>query len=206
MKSLVLTFSALSLMVATAGWAVAQPPRGPGRGPGGAGPLRPEVLERIVEDLDLPEKEKAKVDAILEAHEGKMRRARDEARIALLDQMKTVLNEKQYAQFKQEVERRPPPPPRGGGARGVSVDLLVDHVMSFDKNKDGKVTKEELPDRLHYLIEMGDTNKDGALTREELKAVATKINQASGQRGSGDLGDDDLPPRRPGPPPGRRRP
>ncbi len=134
----------------------------------------------------------------------KCRKARDEAKASLLKQMKEILTEKQYAQFHQEVDRRPPPPLRGGGARGgrgargVSLDTLIDHVMSFDKNKDGKVTKEELPDRLHYLIEMGDTNKDGALTREELKAIATKINLPGGTRGTGDSGGDDSPPRRRG--------
>jgi EF hand len=206
MKMLMLVVLMLSITASLPGSAAAQPPRGPRGGPGGPGPLRPDVLEGIVDDLKLPEKDKAKVDAILQAHEEKMRRARDEARTALLRQMKEVLDDKQYAQFKQEIDRRPPPPPRGGGARGVSIDLLVEHVMSFDKNKDGKVTKEELPDRLHYLIEMGDTNKDGALTRDELKAVAIKINQTAGPRGPGDLREDDLPPRRPAPPPDRRIP
>ena len=37
--------------------------------------------------------------------------------------------------------------------------------MAFDKNKDGKVTKDELPERMHHLIDLGDTNKDGASTR-----------------------------------------
>ena len=192
MKLLVLVVVATFVTASTPGWATAQPPRGPRGGPGGGppgpGPLRPQVLERIVDDLNLPEKEKAKVDEILEAHEAKMRKARDEARTALLVQMKAVLTDKQFAQFKLEVERRPGPTPgepgpRGGRrTQGVSIDTLIDHVMSFDKNMDGKVTKEELPDRLHYLIEMGDTNKDGALTRDELKAIAIKINLPAGSR------------------------
>lgn len=192
--------------VSMSGWAMAQAPRGPRGGPGGPGALRPEVLERIVDDLQLSTSDKEKVDAILQAHEEKMRRHREEARNALLEKMKDVLSDKQYAQFKQEVERRPPPPSRNGGARGVTIDLLIDHVMSFDKNKDGKVSREELPDRLHYLIEMGDTNKDGVLTREELKAVATKINLRAGPNGGGNAPDNDAPPRRPMPPPGRRNP
>jgi hypothetical protein len=180
MKTLICLVLTLVAATSLSSWAQAQPPRGPRGGPGGPGgpgPLRPEVLERIVDDLQLSPGDKEKVDAIVAAHEEKMRRARDEARKALLEQMKGVLNDKQYAQFKQEIERRPlPPPPRGGRARGVSIDLLVDHVMNFDKNKDGKITKDELPDRLHYLFEIGDANKDGVLTREEIKAVATKIN------------------------------
>src|SRR5690242_16347443 len=50
----------------------------------------------------------------------------------------------------------------------VSVDDIVERIMSFDKNKDGKVTKDELPERMHHLIEQGDTNKDGALDRDEV--------------------------------------
>src|SRR5580704_10263479 len=118
MKKLMLVVMTIFLAASTTGWANAQPPRGPRGGPGGPGgpgPLRPEVLERIVEDLNLSDKDKAKVDEILAAHEEKMRKVRDEARAVLLKQMKSVLTEKQYAEFKQEVERQPPPPPRGGG-------------------------------------------------------------------------------------------
>src|SRR4051794_40741049 len=65
-----------------------------------------------------------------------------------------------------------PPPGPGQGPRGVPADDLVERVMAFDKNKDGKVTREELPERMHHLIEQGDTNKDGALDRDELRALA----------------------------------
>src|SRR5262245_22345723 len=59
-----------------------------------------------------------------------------------------------------------PPPP-------ISVDEIVERILSFDKNKDGKVTKDELPERMHHLITLGDTNKDGALDREEIKKLVT---------------------------------
>jgi hypothetical protein len=206
MQTLMCLVLTVVVTASMSGWASAQPPRGPRGGPGGPGgpgPLRPEVLERIVDDLQLSPGEKEKVDAIVAAHEAKMRQARDEARKALLEQMKGVLNDKQYAQFKQEVERRPPPPT--AGTRGVNIDLLVDHVMNFDKNKDGKVTKEELPDRLHYLFEIGDANKDGVLTREEIKAVATRINLPGGSADEA-AKRADAPPRRLGPTPERRNP
>jgi hypothetical protein len=65
-------------------------------------------------------------------------------------------------------------PPRGlvQPAR-ISVDDIVERIMSFDKNKDGKVTKDELPERMHDLIARGDTNKDGALDRDEIKKLAS---------------------------------
>jgi Spy/CpxP family protein refolding chaperone len=84
------------------------------------------VLERIGDDSNLSETEKAKVDEILEAHEEKMRKARDEARTVLLEQMKEVLTDKQYAQFKQKVDRRPLL--RHAVAEPVEVEEHLGHV------------------------------------------------------------------------------
>jgi Spy/CpxP family protein refolding chaperone len=180
MSRLICVSGALVLWCASAGFANAQP----GRGPGSPGPLRPEVLERIVDDLKLSEKERARADEILEAHHETMRRARDEARANLLEQMKAVLTPAQLAQFKQELDRRGPPPLPRNARRGVSVELLVDHVMSFDKNKDGKVTRDELPDRLHYLFDKSLGEKDGGLTRQQVEEVAAKMNQNSPDSGA----------------------
>jgi hypothetical protein len=68
---------------------------------------------------------------------------------------------------KQEPRRGPVQPAR------ISVDDIVERLMAFDKNKDGKVTKDELPERMHGLIARGDTNKDGALDRDEIKKLAS---------------------------------
>ena len=45
--------------------------------------------------------------------------------------------------------------------------------MSFDKNKDGKLTKAEVPARQQGLFERGDTDKNGVLDAAELRKVAT---------------------------------
>src|SRR5215472_9363804 len=72
-----------------------------------------------------------------------------------------------------------PPDPRQGPGPGlvrparISVDDIVERIMAFDKNKDGKVTRDELPERMHDLIIRGDTNKDGALDRDEIRRLAT---------------------------------
>ncbi len=91
--------------------------------------------------------------------------------------------------------RRPGGPPPGPGPRGVAADDLIERVLACDKNKDGKVTKDELPERLQYLLERGDTNKDGALDREELKALAAQLERPRPPRGPGG------PPAVGGPPP-----
>src|SRR5262245_4645612 len=82
--------------------------------------------------------------------------------------------------------------PRFAGPPGqlgrLSVDDIVERIMSFDKNKDGKVTKDELPERMHFLIERGDTNKDGALDRDEIKKLATALAAGPGGFGGGGFG------------------
>jgi hypothetical protein len=62
-----------------------------------------------------------------------------------------------------------------GGGRTPTVEEMVNRLMAFDKNGDGKLTKEELTDtRLHALFDRADANKDGVVTKEELTALLTK--------------------------------
>src|SRR5262245_23197505 len=56
----------------------------------------------------------------------------------------------------------------GRGGRGISADEIADRIMAFDKKGTGKVTKDDLPERMQFLIARGDTNKDGALDRDEV--------------------------------------
>jgi hypothetical protein len=67
----------------------------------------------------------------------------------------------------------------------LGVDDIVERIMAFDKNKDGKITRDELPERMQFLIELGDTNKDGALDRDEIKKLATRLAPAPGGFGFG---------------------
>jgi hypothetical protein len=92
--------------------------------------------------------------------------------------------------------------PGGGFGRGLTVDQIVERIMSFDKNNDGKVTKEELPERMQHLIAMGDTNKDGALDKNEIRELATTLAaffETAGPRGPGGFGPGGFGGGRPGP-------
>jgi hypothetical protein len=86
---------------------------------------------------------------------------------------------------RQDSLRGPIPPPTIRVDDTISVDDIVERIMAFDKNKDGKVTKDELPERMHHLIEQGDTNKDGALDRDEVKKLAARMATAPGGFGAG---------------------
>src|SRR5262249_20161714 len=80
-------------------------------------------------------------------------------------------------------------PPRGlVRPAPIRVDDIVERIMAFDKNKDGKITKDELPERMHHLIALGDTNKDGALDKGEIRKLATTLAAAPGEPGGRGFG------------------
>jgi len=58
---------------------------------------------------------------------------------------------------------------------------LVDTLFSFDKNKDGKLSKDEVPERMQGIFARADADKDGFLTREEVvKATASQERRGPG--------------------------
>ena len=67
--------------------------------------------------------------------------------------------------------------------------------MGYDKNKDGKLSGEELPERMLGMLTRGDTNKDNGLDRAELEKMIAQF------RGSNSRGGNDGPPREGGRPP-----
>jgi outer membrane protein assembly factor BamB len=113
---------------------------------------------------------------------------------------------------------QPPEEPRDGGPRpparrddAAAVNEVVSRMMAFDKNNDGKLTRDEVSDsRMERLFDRIDANHDGVVTKEELTDWATKQASEDGGGGPprGDMGPPDGGPPRGGPPPGgqgRRR-
>jgi Spy/CpxP family protein refolding chaperone len=171
--------AALAAALFVAGTAAAQPPGRPPRGAGGFPPGQPPGgpggVERIVDDLNLTGRQKDQADEALRAYQDNLRRLTDLARADLLLRMKEVLSERDFRSFKEALDRQPGPAPAVAARRGLTADEVVERVLSFDKNKDGKITKDELPERMQGLIEKGDTNKDGALDRDEIRKLATDL-------------------------------
>jgi len=161
--------------------------------------------EQLLDDLKLTDAQRTKARDILRAHDAKMRDTVRQARQDLLAQMKDVLSEADYKTFKDELDQVPLLPAIPPNLRTVSADDLVDRLMAYDKNGDGKVTKDELPERMHGLIEQGDTNKDGALDREEIRRMSERgrpPGPPAGQPGGpGGRVRPPFPPPPPGPPP-----
>ena len=66
-----------------------------------------------------------------------------------------------------------PGPFGGAGRQGPpSPSSLLEH---FDKNKDGKLTKDELPEFLWNRLSKADTNSDGEITKDEIEAHLKSI-------------------------------
>lgn len=75
----------------------------------------------------------------------------------------------------------------GGGAPDPQVEAAatVKTLMEFDRNGDGSLTKDELPERMQHVIARADSNDDEIATQEELTAMALKDVTASNPRAGG---------------------
>ena len=87
---------------------------------------------------------------------------------------------------------QPPKDKKGDGPKGgkggltgeALVEDIVNRMMAFDKNKDGKLTRDEITDsRLLRLFDKADADKDGVVTRDELLAVARQMVAEMGAEG-----------------------
>lgn len=68
------------------------------------------------------------------------------------------------------------------GTSKTAANSVVARMMSFDENRDGQLTKDEVTDeRLHRLFDRADANHDGTVTRQELTALASR--EPAGNRG-----------------------
>ncbi|HLJ92570.1 MAG TPA: hypothetical protein VKU02_05180 [Gemmataceae bacterium] len=175
------TWYGASILALTLAWSAgAQPPDGPGRRPGPGRGFPPSGgIERILDDLKLADKKLEQARAAVRVYQDNVRKLVGLARSELLLKLKETLSEDEFKRFQDGLNRPAVLADgrgrRAGGNRGVSVNQIVERILSFDKNKDGKVAKDELPERMQNLIERGDTNKDGVLDSAEINKLATEL-------------------------------
>ena len=75
-----------------------------------------------------------------------------------------------------------------GGPGGRDPEEMVKNLLEFDKNNDGVLTKDELPERMQGLMARADADNDGKLTKEELTKSASNMRGPGGDRGPGGRG------------------
>lgn len=71
---------------------------------------------------------------------------------------------------------------RGGPGGGFNPQQIIERIMQRDKNKDGKLSKDELDERGQRLLQRADEDKDGMLSRAELVKA---FSRPGGRRGGG---------------------
>lgn len=65
----------------------------------------------------------------------------------------------------------------------------ITRMMSLDKNEDGKISKDEAPERLASMFARADKNEDGFLNEEEIRqAFASRVTDREAERGDGERG------------------
>ena len=55
--------------------------------------------------------------------------------------------------------------------RAKSSHAVIERIMSFDGNADHRISRNELPERMHGLVARGDSNADAALDSNEIRAL-----------------------------------
>ena len=47
--------------------------------------------------------------------------------------------------------------------------------MGYDKNKDGKVSRDEMPAQMRRMLDRADSNNDDAIDEKEAKAIESRF-------------------------------
>ena len=96
-----------------------------------------------------------------------------------------VVNQKQDrdgGQARRSGSRGRPDGGRPGGGRPPG-GFTATRFMRFDKNEDGKVTRDEMPRQMQRLLDRADRNKDGSIDLEEAKQMEQRLRQGGGNTG-----------------------
>lgn len=79
--------------------------------------------------------------------------------------------------LKLKGQLRPRPSGRGARKKRPSSDAIVNRVFENDKNSDGKLSRDEAPDRLKANFDRIDSDKDGHISKEEMRSSLQRRNR-----------------------------
>jgi len=76
---------------------------------------------------------------------------------------------------RKESTEKPATAEKGKPGKAVPFFDAADFVEEYDTNKDGFLSKDELPERFRHAFDKLDANKDGKLSQEELQKGFTHL-------------------------------
>jgi Ca2+-binding EF-hand superfamily protein len=82
-------------------------------------------------------------------------------------------------------EGRPGQPGQPGAAGRPNPEELLRRLKEADKNGDGKISKDEAPERMKENFDRIDANGDGQIDETEVKAMVERLREAAGRRPEG---------------------
>jgi len=71
--------------------------------------------------------------------------------------------------------------PNQADPKANNAEEMAQRLMAFDKNSDGVLTKDEVPERMAGIFARADKNGDGKITADELKSTAAKTAGPNGR-------------------------
>ncbi len=74
--------------------------------------------------------------------------------------------------------------PQGRGPSGGDPALLMERLKQADTDGDGKISKEEAPERLQANFDRIDENSDGFIGEDEIRKMAERAGGRGGRRGA----------------------
>ncbi|MDG2181552.1 MAG: hypothetical protein P8L78_07665 [Mariniblastus sp.] len=73
------------------------------------------------------------------------------------------------------------------GGRSAGAGGMMERIMSQDKNQDGKLSKDEVDERMLPMFDRLDANSDGSIDKSEIEAAAARMG-GGGRGGRGGPG------------------
>ena len=78
------------------------------------------------------------------------------------------------------------PTPQAQQGQQRTVGGFIARLREMDANQDGKISKDELPERMRSILTRVDTNNDDSIDEKELEALAKRFSNNAGERPQGD--------------------
>jgi cytochrome c peroxidase len=78
-----------------------------------------------------------------------------------------------------------PLPEMSAGNRAKPRQTMIERFMSFDRNADHQISREELPERMQALVARGDKNADANLDLDEIRSLFLAARSAQVRPGFG---------------------